>query len=185
MSSPVRPPSEPSSTRFSSGMISLRAIFSRIVAAWSWRKACVISGRLRSAACAAACASTGADDRMRRSAGISSLSGASSNSGSLVSARRRSWALRTAASGADEIAAARGERALGAEELRLARIDLLARAHLIGDAPGFLDELRLLQIGHARGVERPVGARDFEQVRFALPDEFPHRDLRIDASRPA
>ena len=39
----------------------------------------------------------------------------------------------------------------------------------IADARRFVHEPRLLQIGHAGCIERPVGARDFEQVRLALP----------------
>ena len=54
---------------------------------------------------------------------------------------------------------------------------VLAGAQLIHYFAGVLHELRLLEIRHAGGVERPVGAGDFEKVRFALADEFAHGDL--------
>src|SRR5579862_261859 len=82
--------------------------------------------------------------------------------------------------GADEVRAARSERGFGPIKLRGVRVDLLAGAEFVGQTPGLVNEHRLLQIRDAGGVERPVRARDLEEMRFALADELVHRDLRVE-----
>ena len=82
--------------------------------------------------------------------------------------------------GADEVGFPSGEGALGAEELVALRVEVDAGFDLVGKFAGFFEELQLLEIRDARGVEAPVGAGDFLEVAFALPDEFGHRDFGVD-----